>query len=265
MADEYPIISSKINLYKSSTAGTTNLNALHIYTSWSSNTLTWSNSPNCDTSYAVYNGLWSGSWYVIDITELTERWDCGMYSNYGVKLYDDNETNTAVWSTFYSSDYGTITDTPKLVISLSTTSTYFVLGPHYYTNTFQVSNELSTFSPQLSEAVAAWNASGADCNISINSTSPNRVYIDDDISFLGLTYAQGDPYYSFRIAINSARINAIAEWSKCATGVMVHELGHALGLVDLPAQEYAIMGYAHDWNTVYKPTISDITGVNSNW
>lgn len=74
-----------------------------------------------------------------------------------------------------------------------------------------------------------------------------------------------NPYYTFQIGLNATRVANIAEWSNCATGVMVHELGHALGLVDIPSQKYTIMGYAHDWNTVFKPTISDIYGVNSNW
>ncbi len=45
---------------------------------------------------------------------------------------------------------------------------------------------------------------------------------------------------------------------------LVHELGHALGLLDMGSQKYTIMG-SHDLNTVYKPTISDITGVNTIW
>lgn len=124
---------------------------------------------------------------------------------------------------------------------------------------------MSAYTSQLPEAVAAWNASGAACNFSINPASPNRVYINDDISGYGKIYAGGHPYYSFSIEINSVNIGNDAEWTNLASGVMVHELGHALGLDDMPSQQYAIMGYAHDWNTVYKPTISDIAGVNSNW
>lgn len=264
LADEYPIISSDIYLYKSSNSGSTNLNAFHVNTTWSSSTLTWTNSPNCDTSYAAYSGSWSGNWYVIDITNLTSRWDCGMYSNYGVKIYDDVESSTSVWSTFYSSDYGTTSYNPKLVITLSTDSSYWALGPHYISNTISVKNNLTSYSSQLNDAVSAWNTSGASCNISITSTSQNIVYIDNSSDNLAYISASGDPYSSFSIALNATRVSDLSEWSNCATGVLVHELGHALGLLDMGSQKYTIMG-SHDWNTVYKPTISDITGVNTIW
>jgi len=100
----------------------------------------------------------------------------------------------------------------------------FGLGSHYFTNTFQVSNQLSAYSSQLPVAVAAWTASGADCNISINPASPNRVYVDDTIDGLGCIYAAGHPYDFFRIAISPVDIGIIEEWSNCAAGVMAHEL-----------------------------------------
>jgi hypothetical protein len=51
-----------------------------------------------------------------DIDDLAQGWISGMLANRGMMLRDNDETTMEGFKAFYSSDWGTLVDTPKLVI-----------------------------------------------------------------------------------------------------------------------------------------------------
>lgn len=263
--ERYPITYAEIQLYKHSSAGATDLIAKRLTTSWSSSSLTWSNSPNYTDVYSQDDGYWNGSWYQIDIREICRRWYCGMYGGYGIKLQDNIENNVNVWTTFRSSDYSSSSYHPKLVIGQYTgTSAWITYSGKYYTNTVRVDNNMSSYSSEFINARDAWNSSGADCTIISDSNSNNSIEIDTTISGTGL-YVPGTaaPVTQFDIFINPS--NMSIEWNHRVKGTIVHELGHALGLGDIETGQYIIMGYSRDFNSLIEPAASDINGVNTIW
>lgn len=266
MADEYPIDTAHISLCKYTSSGAINLNADRIYTSWSSSTLTWTNSPNTTTDGGSYISSETGGWVDIYISPAVKRWRGNVYPNYGMKIYDDTQTNPAIWATFYSSDYSTVSNTPKLVITLNTSSEYHGdEGPHFVSNYISIRNELASYSTQFVGAVAAWNDSAAECSfvITTDPNCPNNVYVDDTIQDFSVVAANGNPYSHFHIILNSQQA-AGTEYPDFTLAVFIHELGHTLGLVHVPNSPYTIMGSGGE-NIILHPTISDITKVNEIW
>lgn len=71
---------------------------------WSSDSLTWNSMPSFTTTDSVSLYEYSDDWYRAYVTKIVKGWVYGNYSNYGFVLKDKTETNTAQWTTFYSSD-----------------------------------------------------------------------------------------------------------------------------------------------------------------
>lgn len=65
---------------------------------------------------------------------------------------------------------------------------------------------------------------------------------------------------SFTIKLNRRLL--VNESDYFRQSVMVHELGHALGLGDNPPESPSIMRYDRDRNTMISPQQDDIDGVN---
>ncbi|MBN1892105.1 MAG: DNRLRE domain-containing protein [Clostridiales bacterium] len=267
--NKYPIESAYIALERYSSDGTIALRALRIETSWTSSTLTWWNSPNCDST--VINGAApSGDWYTIDVTDFSKRWRYGMYPNYGVKIYNSVENNNDVWATFCSSDNATSSYRPKLVIDVEYTNSYYTLGAsHYVSNSIPLDlDELTSYYDSCITAMGRWNDSGADCSFYINNSYGNRVLVDNTGEYLGCVSASGNPYSSFELSINANQLDSYMEFYDCSIAVFLHEMGHTLGIDDMgaisPERNYCVMGYGCE-NIILYPTISDITGVNSVW
>lgn len=268
IANEYPIASAEVQLKKYTSSGSTNLNALKIYTSWTSSTLTWWNSPNCDTDHQVAWSSWNGDWQILDLSMIMRRWDCGLYTNYGIKIYDDQEESTSVWTTFYSSDYATTSYGPKLVIILYTGNTLWENKTNngYESNVIYVHNILDTYANQFQPALQAWNYSDASCYIASDNSSNNGIYdFSSDQDWYGLYFADTDPAQAFIICLNTRTIDLDKEWDGFARDVLIHELGHALWLADMDHENYCIMGRYRDRDTMLFPTESDIAGVNNYW
>lgn len=272
IATKYPITTAEIQLRKYSSAGATNLNAVRLTTSWSSSSVTWWNSPDSTTTHATMSGSWSGDWYKLDVTKFTRRWHCGRYSNYGVKIYDDNESSENVWTTFCSSDYSTASYTPKLIVNIYTgTSLWTRYTGGYYSRSIPIRNDLSStyYSTQFSPAISAWTNSEANCTVYSSSSTDNRVAeVSSSESYYGLYIPYdngGNPTQRFSIWLNYRTIEADKEWDGFARDVLIHELGHALWLNDREGDSYCIMGYSRDRNTLMHPAASDIAGVNSKW
>lgn len=81
--------------------------AYRVLTDWSSSTVTWNNKPNYTTTNASgVSTASSDNWYRMNVTNIVQKWQDGTYSNYGFLVKDTRETDTSIWTTFYSSEGG---------------------------------------------------------------------------------------------------------------------------------------------------------------
>jgi hypothetical protein len=209
-------------------------------------------------------------WYKIDITDITKRWRWAIYPNYGMKIYNSVEDNSNIWATFCSSDNSTESYKPKLVININTNDDYYIIGPHYISNSVALDlDELTEYQTEFSTAVARWNGSGADCLFYTNNSTGNRVYINDEGPWIAAIQAGASPYTSFWFGINSIEVDEQCDlWDCSPISYILHELGHTVGPNDYgnyePGHNYCVMGHGAE-NAINYPTVSDIAGVNSLW
>ena len=181
-----------------------------------------------------------------------------MYNNYGVKIFDDNESDEDTWATFCSSDYSSTTYDPKLVITYYTGSTLWTRYNHgYNSSSIAVDNDCSLYSTEVYGSISAWNQAGDDWNIYISTSSPNK--ITEEANGVDEAYALYTHYVDghFTIALNTTRITYEKEWDTMAQSVIVPELGHALWLEDRENDSLCIMGYDRNRNILIYPTASD--------
>lgn len=260
IASTNPVMTGNIYLKPYDSEGVISLNACRITSSWSSDSVTWNNSPSVNTSPTLTSSI-SGTWITIPITSFVRRWNVGIYGNNGIRIKGNNESNINVWATFYSSDYSTQSYGPKLEITVYTgTNQYQSYSGGMPSRTFSIKNNLSsTHSAYLTTARSLWNSSGAGCAISASSSSSNTIAEDSTLEANGL-YIPNNGTFSILINFDSI-YNEGVEWSNRYVGTIVHELGHALSLNDLENGQWCIMGYKRDRNVIYKPTASDINGV----
>lgn len=94
--------------------------AYQVTSDWNDATLTWNNQPISDdtaedaitvTFPATNNFI---SW---DITNLVQGWHDGSITNYGVMLRDTDESSSEGLKAFYSADWGTAVQRPKLEVT----------------------------------------------------------------------------------------------------------------------------------------------------
>ncbi|MGK5095442.1 DNRLRE domain-containing protein [Deltaproteobacteria bacterium TL4] len=111
------VASAQIYLYcypsGSGSSGNVALNLDRIETLWDETT-NWSSKP-AFTNISQFSAPTPNTWIIINITELYNDWQSGLFSNYGVQLRP-TETNNR-WNNIYSSDYMDDPSLrPKLVI-----------------------------------------------------------------------------------------------------------------------------------------------------
>ncbi len=269
--NKYPISSSRIELERYSSSGAINLRALRIETDWSSSSVTWWNSPNCNSTVIYGSGQYN-DWYSIYLTDIAKRWRYNLYPNYGVKIYDAVESSTSTWASFESSDNSSTSYSPKLVIDVNTVDTYYLSGSRYISNIVPLDlDEISQYEymTEFETAMLRWNNSSADCYFYTNNSTGNRVYINEDGPWIAAVQAGGNPYSSFWIGINPSELsNQIEINDTSPIPYFLHELGHTLGVGDMgaiePGHNYCVMGRGGE-NVIVYPTVSDIAGVNSIW
>ncbi len=94
--------------------------AYAVTSNWNAATLTWNNKPTtADTPVDTITLTFPAphgfvSW---DIAELAGGWVDGSITNHGVMLADTNESSSEGWKWFYSADWGTASQRPKLDVT----------------------------------------------------------------------------------------------------------------------------------------------------
>lgn len=95
------------------------IGAYRITQSWVE-TITWDTQPSSVSTPAAIASIpvyGADIWRYWDIDALTRGWVDGSIANYGVTLRDTDESTEEKWKGFYSSDYATAADRPKLTIT----------------------------------------------------------------------------------------------------------------------------------------------------
>ncbi len=118
----------KLNYYGGSSSYPMDMSAHRVTSNWSEGTVTW-NQRDSGISWATIGGDFNSSpestthlegtygWYTWDITNLTQMWFNGTVPNYGVLLKCNESTvPNGNYKYFYSSDYGTASLRPQLVV-----------------------------------------------------------------------------------------------------------------------------------------------------
>ncbi len=266
---QHPIDTAYIDLKRYSSAGSITLRAKRILSSWTSSSVTWLNSPSCDSTVIYGDGL-VDDWYKIDLTYIAKRWRYGIFPNYGVKIYNSVENNSNIWATFCSSDNSTAIYKPKLVINVNTTDDYYIIGPHYISNSVALDLDgLTEYTVEFNTAMLRWNSSGANCYFYQNNYTGNKVFIDDTYPYPAGVGAGTSPYSIFEMYFNTNKIDIECDtWDTTPIPYCLHELGHTIGPHDMgdyePDHNFCVMGHGGE-NAINYPTVSDIAGVNSVW
>jgi hypothetical protein len=125
LPEDAVITSARLSLFYwySSTPDVAPIGIYAVLEPWSESVVTWNIQPAFATTpeysinvpAAVSNAFLN--WY---ITDLVKGWWDGTIPNCGVMLKDTDESTEEAWKRFYSSDWGTAAERPKLII------TYFV-------------------------------------------------------------------------------------------------------------------------------------------
>lgn len=106
--------------YTGPTASVRTLNAHRVTGAWNEGTLNWNNQPTYDSGTVAGSatvpaapGAGFRDW---DIDDLAQGWIDGTFTNHGLVLVDADETTTEGYKWFYSSDWGTANERPKMII-----------------------------------------------------------------------------------------------------------------------------------------------------
>jgi hypothetical protein len=116
------ITSARIGLFYwyTSSAVQATIGAYAVTGSWTETGVTWNAQPTCSATYLdthLMPAAASNNFHYWYITDLVKAWQAGTAPNYGVMFRDIDETTEEAWKRFYSSDWGTAAERPKLVIS----------------------------------------------------------------------------------------------------------------------------------------------------
>lgn len=163
----------------------------------------------------------------------------------------------------------------------------------YFNADIFLQNDLSTYSDEFEEAVALWNDAGVlERSIEVNTVSSSYIedfdYADDEDYWyedINEVYATYEPlsYYgyacschsvtSFKITLNEGEFAEISYSTSTRNenariGIIVHELGHAFGLIDYENGEYwttSVMDYRRVLYQIYAPQSRDVNNANACW
>ncbi|MGB2798565.1 MAG: DNRLRE domain-containing protein [Dehalococcoidia bacterium] len=94
--------------------------AYQVTSDWNDTTLTWNNQPiSADTAEDVITVTAPAphSFISWDIANLVQGWHDGSITNYGVMLRDTDESSSEGLKAFYSADWGTAAQRPKLEVT----------------------------------------------------------------------------------------------------------------------------------------------------
>jgi hypothetical protein len=116
------VTDAELGLYYYRTVGGTVTAPIGAYTvlgSWNESNINWNNQP----SFAVQSeyirivpATVTNNFIYWSLDDLVKGWADNTIRNYGIVLKDTDESTTEVWKGFYSSDWGTVSQRPKLVV-----------------------------------------------------------------------------------------------------------------------------------------------------
>jgi hypothetical protein len=101
-------------------AGSAPIGAYKVTSSWGEDTMDWFGQPNFAETPEDTNTVPDATtldweyWYIDD---LVQGWVDGSIANHGVLLKDTDESIEKAYKAFYSSDWGTAAQRPKLVVT----------------------------------------------------------------------------------------------------------------------------------------------------
>ncbi|GIF97729.1 hypothetical protein [Catellatospora citrea] len=135
----------------------------------------------------------------------------------------------------------------------------FSVKPYDYNSLWQV---------PMDRALSAWNVTPTPVWITKSSSAKSIIVAQQypGKTWFGLYTPHGSkPDRYFDIKLNSLEISkATTNFDKFVQYNLVHELGHALSLIDNPVtSQVSIMKYGVDFNLYYVPQQYDINDVNN--
>jgi len=224
---------------------------------WRSNEITWLNKP-----YIYYTDEApitddSTSWYKFNVLDQIKDCYYETTSNFGFIVKDSIENNTNVWCTFYSSDSSSTSYLPRLSITYTDITDYQYWSGNWVSGVADdlvIYKNTALFNNNIDEAWNLWNGINSNVNVdskSGTSTSHNieikQVYWASATQF-GKTrfYYQGNevfPYPPYNaptwdsvvIELNSNSSSLQTFHDDLISLIILHELGHAIGLAHVNA------------------------------
>jgi len=120
--DDVVVINAKVGLYyyHSVDSAAATIGVYIVEEAWTEGGITWNNQPDSEATpedainVPAFSAKAFRYWYIDD---LVKDWLDGAISNKGIMLKDTDESTIKAWKGFYSSDWGTASQRPKLVIT----------------------------------------------------------------------------------------------------------------------------------------------------
>jgi hypothetical protein len=116
------VIDADLGLYYYRSVGgivTAPIGAYAVLENWNEGSVTWNNQPDFSTTVEYTRTVpasVTNDFVYWSLDDLVEGWVDGTISNYGLVLKDTDESTVEVWKGFRSSDWGTASERPKLVV-----------------------------------------------------------------------------------------------------------------------------------------------------
>jgi len=120
--EDIVIIEADLGLFYYRSVGgliTAPIGAYAVHGSWNESNLTWNNQPDYAGSPEYVRPVpasVTNDFIYWSLDDLVESWINRTIRNYGLVLKDTDESTVEVWKGFYSSDWGTASERPKLVV-----------------------------------------------------------------------------------------------------------------------------------------------------
>jgi len=114
--------SAALGIYRNDEGGARTVNVYRITAAWAetgAGSVTWNNFGGYDPTVRGSFAAAGSGWKTANVTALVQGWVNGSYPNYGV-LLDDPTTVSDEFETYWASEYGSVSERPKLSICYHT-------------------------------------------------------------------------------------------------------------------------------------------------
>jgi hypothetical protein len=259
--------SLKLKLYQKG-SGDLHTRAYLVDRYWRSDELTYSEADEMNWQTISDLAQLVDGWWTIDVfSPINAIYNQYVYmDNYGFEIRDDYENDTNIYANYYSSDCGTSSYVPVLSITYEDITSYQHFGGAWLPS--DVSDDLtlyvesganSQFGTAINSVWNLWNGIDADLNIDSKSTSgnPNTFKIvvanssdleDDELGyteFLDVNHnvvfennPNNSSWHYVKIYLNANTGQLSSQHLDIQKEVILHELGHAIGLAHVNALNY---------------------------